>query len=121
MDHDTVDPFLTSLCEAVIRRAPPWPSAAKEYMRANKCKLLGWYDWVDSEDRPKIYLWRGLEGTDDSGHLMLARILTEEVCHDAANDLTHGAVNMKVAALLRRSAWREAVYRRLIVWLWKTP
>ena len=116
MEHDTTDPFLTSLCEAVIRRAPPWPSAAKEYMRANRCKLDGWYDGVDSEDRPRIYLCRNLEGPD-----ALAKIATEEITHHVLNDITHGAVAVKVQALLRRSAWREAVFRRLIVWLWKTP
>lgn len=105
-------PYLQALSRAVIKPAPPWPKAAQEYMVANSCKLLGWYDGKTEEGAARIYL-----NFRDPAHRNPEELLhtaSEELCHHLQNNLPEGAVKAVALSLLGYSRWKAALAVRLL-------
>lgn len=108
-------PYLSALDHAIIKPAPPWPKAAKEFMADNQCDLFGWYDGPDEDGHARIYL-----SFKHRTALDLAHTASEEVAHHLENSLNESAAKARAVGLLGYSRWTAKVSLRLLNLLLKT-
>lgn len=105
-------PYLRALSEAIVKPAPPWPKAARDFMAANATGLLGWYNGHDDDGRALIYL--NLRDPKHRDPQELLHTASEELCHHVDNPLNDAAVKARAVGLLGYSRWRAAVAERLL-------